>query len=51
MMFDQIAATVAVAAVIILPFVAFAIAAVRYGTDSRPGIDDHDQRPWLVPGH
>ena len=51
MMFDQIAATVAVAAMIILPFVAFAIAAVRYGADSRPGIDDHDQRPWLVPGH
>jgi hypothetical protein len=50
-MFDQIAATLAVAAMIILPFVFLAIAAVRYGADSRPGIDDRDQRPWLVPGH
>ena len=24
---------------------------LRYGADSRPGIDDRDQRPWLVPGH
>ena len=39
-----------VAAIIIVPFVVLALAALRYGADSRPGIDDRDQRPWLVPG-
>ena len=48
-MFDQIAAALAVAAIVILPLLLLAIAALRWGADSRPGIDDHDQRPWLVP--
>ena len=34
--------------VLIVPFVILAIAAVRFGVDSRPGIDDRDRRPWLV---
>ncbi len=33
---------------IVGPFAALALAAGRYGTDSRPSIDDRDQRPWLV---
>ena len=30
------------------PFLALALAALRFGADSRPGIDDRDQRPWMV---
>jgi hypothetical protein len=48
-MFDQIAAALAVAALFIAPIVILAITALRYGVDSRPGIGDRDQRPWLVP--
>ena len=48
-MFDQIAAALAVAALFIAPLVILAIAALRSGVDSRPGIADRDQRPWLVP--
>jgi hypothetical protein len=36
------------AIVIIGPFLALAIAALRYGVDSRPGIDERDQRSWMV---
>jgi hypothetical protein len=36
------------ATIFIGPFVALAIAAIRFGVDSRPGIDDRDPRPWLV---
>ena len=49
MMIDQIVAALAVAALFIAPLVAFAAAALRFGVDSRPGIDDRDRRPWLVP--
>ena len=35
--------------VFIGPLVALAAAALRFGADTRPGIDDRDQRPWLVP--
>jgi hypothetical protein len=49
MMIDQVLAALAVAAMFIVPFAAFAAAAVRFGVDSRPGIDDPDRRPWLVP--
>lgn len=48
-MFDTIAAALAVAALVILPFAALAVAAMRFGVDSRPTINDRDQRPWLVP--
>jgi hypothetical protein len=50
MMIDQVVAALAVAAMFIGPFVAFAALAIRFGADSRPGIDDRDRRPWLVPG-
>jgi hypothetical protein len=36
------------AIVLIVPFLALAVAAVRFGVDSRPGVGDRDQRPWLV---
>ena len=49
MMIDQVLAALAVAALFIVPLVAFAAAAMRYGVDSRPGIDERDRRPWLVP--
>jgi hypothetical protein len=43
-------AMTALAAIVFLigPFVALAAAAMRFGVDSRPGIDDRDPRPWLV---
>lgn len=49
MMIDQVVAALAVAAFLIAPLVVFAAAALRFGVDSRPGIDDRDRRPWLVP--
>ena len=49
MTFDQVVAALVVAASFIGPIVAFAAAAFRFGVDSRPGIDDRDSRPWLVP--
>ena len=50
-MFETIAAALAVAAIVIGPLVVLAFAALRWGVDSRPGIEDRDQRPWLVPNH
>ena len=47
---DTIATALAVAAILIIPFVAFALAAMRFGVDSRPNLGDRDQRPWLVAG-
>lgn len=49
MTIDQVVAALAVAAIFIAPLVAFAAAALHFGADSRPGIDDGDRRPWLVP--
>ena len=49
MMLDQVVAALAVAAIFIAPLVIFAVLAIRFGADSRPGIDDRDRRPWLVP--
>jgi len=49
MTIDLVVAALAVAAIFIAPLVAFAIAALRFGVDSRPGIDERDRRPWLVP--
>jgi hypothetical protein len=49
MMIDQVVAALAVAAIFIAPLVIFAVAAIRFGVDSRPDIDDRDRRPWLVP--
>lgn len=49
MMLDQIAAAFAVAAFFVTILAALGYGALRFGADSRPGIDDRDQRPWLVP--
>ena len=49
MTIDQVVAALGVAAIFIVPLVVFALAALRFGVDSRPGIDERDQRPWLVP--
>jgi len=49
MTIDQVVAALAVAAMFIVPLTVFALAALRFGVDSRPGIDERDQRPWLVP--
>jgi hypothetical protein len=50
MALDPIVAGLAVAALVILVLALFGAAALRFGVDSRPGIADRDQRPWLVPG-
>ena len=42
-------AALAVLGLIALALAAFAWAALRFGTDSRPGIAEDDRRPWLVP--
>ena len=39
-----------VATIFIGPFIALALAAIRFGVDSRPDVGDPDRRPWLV-GH
>ena len=36
------------AIVVIVPFFVLAIASIRWGVDSRPGIGEQDRRPWLV---
>jgi hypothetical protein len=46
---DAFASLIAVAALVVAPFALLALAAIRYGADSRSGISDRDQRPWLVP--
>jgi len=46
-MIDQFIPVLAAAAIFIGPFVAVAALAVRYGVDSRPGVDD-DRTTWLV---
>ena len=45
MTIDQVVAALAVAAFFITPLVVFAAAALRFGVDSRPGIDDRDHAP------
>ena len=47
-MFETIAAALGVVAIFILPFAVVALAAMRFGVDSRPTIADRDERPWLV---
>ena len=36
------------AIIVIVPFLLLAIASIRSGVDSRPGISERDNRPWLV---
>ena len=44
----DVAMAVLVATIFIGPFIALALAAVRFGVDSRPGVGDPDRRPWLA---
>ncbi len=44
----DITTAVLAAAIFIGPFAALAAAAIRFGVDSRPGIDDRDSRGWLT---
>ena len=44
----DIVMTAMTAIVVVGPFLVLAIAALRFGADSRPGIDERDQRPWMV---
>jgi hypothetical protein len=46
---DSLLSIIATMVLIVGPLAALALAAWRYGADSRPGIGDRDQRPWLVP--
>lgn len=46
---DVLISIIVATALIIGPLAVFGIAAVRFGADSRPGVDDPDRRPWLVP--
>ena len=50
MTLDTIVAAVATLAIFIGPLAAVGALALRFGADSRPGIGDRDQRPWLVGG-
>ena len=36
------------AIVLIVPFLVLAIASIRFGADSRPGVGERDRRPWMV---
>jgi hypothetical protein len=40
---------IAATALIVGPLAILGYAAGRFGVDSRPGLDDNDRRPWLVP--
>ena len=46
---DALVSLVAATALLVGPFAVLALAAIRFGADSRSGISDRDQRPWLVP--
>jgi hypothetical protein len=40
---------IAAAALVVGLLAILGYAAARFGVDSRPGLDDNDRRPWLVP--
>jgi hypothetical protein len=48
-MIDALVAALAAAFMILAPLAALAYLALTFGVDTRPGIDDDDRRPWLVP--
>lgn len=48
MALDTIVSIAATIVLIVGPFVLLALAAARFGADSRPGLDDRDRRPGLV---
>ena len=48
--FDIVVGAVAAIAIVVGPLLVLALAANRFGVDSRPSIDDRDQRRWLWRG-
>ena len=50
LIFDTLLGAVAAIVILVGPFVALARAAIHFGVDSRPTIDDRDVRPWLWRG-
>jgi hypothetical protein len=49
-MFDNLVGAVAAIVILVGPLLAFARAAMHFGVDSRPTINDRDKRPWLWRG-
>ena len=47
MMFNIVVGAASAIAIVVGLLVALALAAIHFGVDSRPPIDDLDQRPWL----
>ena len=47
MRFDIVVGAVAAIVIVVGLLVALALLAIHFGVDSRPSIDDRDQRPWL----
>ena len=47
MMFNIVVGAAAAIAIVVGLLVALALAAIHFGVDSRPSINDRDQRPWL----
>jgi hypothetical protein len=50
LMLNTLLGAVAAIAILVGPFLVFARAAMHFGADSRPTIDDRDVRPWLWRG-
>jgi len=47
MTFDIVVGAGAALLIVVGLLVALSLAAIHFGVDSRPSIDDRDQRPWL----
>jgi hypothetical protein len=47
MMFNIVVGAAAAIAIVIGLLVALALSAIHFGVDSRPSINDRDQRPWM----
>jgi uncharacterized membrane protein len=45
--FNVVLGAVAAITIVVGLLVALALAAIHFGVDSRPSINDRDQRPWL----
>ena len=47
MRFDIVVGAAVAIVIVVGLLVALALLAIHFGVDSRPSIDDRDQRPWL----
>ena len=48
-MIDTIVTALVAVIAVLGPLAIVAYLALAFGADSRPGIEDDDRRPWLVP--